>query len=75
MVSGFYVFVTRTDMKRGFCFVFLDTDEDLNTLVRELDKKEFGRERRPLKVELTRGDGAVKRYNAELEKLIFQARR
>jgi len=51
--------VQKIDMKNGFAFVFMESG--YSEAIHELDGREFGSQRRMLKVEYARGDGIVKR--------------
>ncbi|KAF8413097.1 hypothetical protein HHK36_001073 [Tetracentron sinense] len=46
--------VERVDMKSGFAFVYMDDERDAEDAIRGLDRTEFGRQRRPLRVEWTK---------------------
>jgi RNA recognition motif-containing protein len=51
--------VDRVDLKTGFAFVYLDGD--LNEAVRALDDTRFYDTPRRMRIEIAKGDGAVKR--------------
>lgn len=46
--------VDRVDMKSGFAFVYMDDDRDAEYAIRALDRSEFGRKGRRLRVEWTK---------------------
>lgn len=46
--------VDRVDMKSGFAFVYMDDDRDAEDAIRALDRREFGRKGRKLRVEWTK---------------------
>ncbi|KAK8956548.1 Arginine/serine-rich-splicing factor RSP41 [Platanthera zijinensis] len=45
--------VDRVDMKSGFAFVYMDDERDAEDAIRGLDRREFGRQGRRLRVEWT----------------------
>ncbi|XP_002964906.2 serine/arginine-rich splicing factor RS41 isoform X1 [Selaginella moellendorffii] len=54
--------VDRVDMKTGFAFVYMEDERDAEDAIQDLDNVEFGRQRRPLRVEWAKqGDSAIKR--------------
>ncbi|GMH00552.1 hypothetical protein Nepgr_002391 [Nepenthes gracilis] len=48
--------VDRVDMKSGFAFVYMEDERDAEDAVRRLDRVEFGRKGRRLRVEWTKQD-------------------
>lgn len=52
--------IHRVDMKTGFAFVYMEDDRDADDAIRGLDRLEFGRQRRRLRVEWAKGEGPVK---------------
>ncbi|KAJ8500168.1 hypothetical protein OPV22_010720 [Ensete ventricosum] len=46
--------VDRVDMKSGFAFVYMDDERDAEDAIRALDRTEFGRQGRRLRVEWTK---------------------
>lgn len=46
--------VDRVDMKSGFAFIYMDDDRDAEYAIRALDRSEFGRKGRRLRVEWTK---------------------
>lgn len=60
--------VDRVDMKTGFAFVFMKDSRDGDDAIRKLDGTEFGRRRRPLRVEWAKGNGETKRREEQRRK-------
>ncbi|XP_043708561.1 serine/arginine-rich splicing factor RS41-like isoform X2 [Telopea speciosissima] len=59
---GRYGRVDRVDMKSGFAFIYMDDERDAEDAVRALDRTEFGREGRRLRVEWTKQErGGIRR--------------
>ncbi|KAK6936402.1 RNA recognition motif domain, partial [Dillenia turbinata] len=48
--------VDRVDMKSGFAFIYMDSDRDADDAIRALDRTDFGRSKRRLRVEWTKQD-------------------
>ncbi|XP_009139275.1 serine/arginine-rich splicing factor RS40 isoform X1 [Brassica rapa] len=48
--------VERVDMKAGFAFVYMENERDADDAIRGLDRIEFGRKGRRLRVEWTKGE-------------------
>jgi arginine/serine-rich splicing factor 4/5/6 len=48
------------DLKSNFAFVYYRDNRDGDDAIKELDRRDFGRDR--LRVEWARGDGIVRRY-------------
>ncbi|KAJ4880376.1 Serine/arginine-rich splicing factor RS40 [Raphanus sativus] len=48
--------VERVDMKAGFAFVYMEDERDAEDAIRALDRIEFGRKGRRLRVEWTKGE-------------------
>ncbi|KAL8554352.1 hypothetical protein ACS0TY_002509 [Phlomoides rotata] len=46
--------VERVDMKSGFCFVYMEDERDAEDAIRKLDRIDFGRKGRRLRVEWTK---------------------
>ncbi|KAG0474466.1 hypothetical protein HPP92_014152 [Vanilla planifolia] len=46
--------VDRVDMKQGFAFIYMDDERDAEDAIRGLDRREFGRQGRRLRVEWTK---------------------
>ncbi|KAH6767435.1 arginine/serine-rich splicing factor 35 [Perilla frutescens var. hirtella] len=46
--------VERVDMKSGFCFVYMEEERDAEDAIRKIDRMEFGRKGRRLRVEWTK---------------------
>ncbi|KAH7441384.1 hypothetical protein KP509_03G035700 [Ceratopteris richardii] len=54
--------VERVDLKSGFAFVYMNDERDARDAIRGLDNREFGRQRRRLRVEWAKqADGAIRR--------------
>ncbi|CAK9187209.1 unnamed protein product [Ilex paraguariensis] len=53
--------VDRVDMKSGFAFVYMDDERDAEDAIRGLDRREFGRKGRRLRVEWTKQERSVRR--------------
>ncbi|PQM34376.1 serine/arginine-rich splicing factor RS41 isoform X1 [Prunus yedoensis var. nudiflora] len=51
---GRYGKVDRVDMKSGFAFIYMEDERDAEYAIRGLDRKEFGRKGRRLRVEWTK---------------------
>ncbi|OIW06627.1 hypothetical protein TanjilG_04021 [Lupinus angustifolius] len=53
--------VERVDMKSGFAFIYMEDDRDAEAAIRALDRVEFGRKGRRLRVEWTKQERGVRR--------------
>ncbi|KAF8379419.1 hypothetical protein HHK36_028854 [Tetracentron sinense] len=53
--------VERVDMKSGFAFVYMDDERDAEDAIRGLDRSEFGRQGRRLRVEWTKQERGIRR--------------
>ncbi|XP_060970255.1 serine/arginine-rich splicing factor RS40 isoform X1 [Cannabis sativa] len=53
--------VERVDLKSGFAFVYMEDEKDAEYAIRRLDRTEFGRKGRRLRVEWTKQERGVKR--------------
>ncbi|XP_057508888.1 serine/arginine-rich splicing factor RS41-like isoform X2 [Actinidia eriantha] len=53
--------VDRVDMKSGFAFVYMEDERDAEDAIRGLDRFEFGRKGRRLRVEWTKQERGVRR--------------
>lgn len=53
--------VDRVDMKSGYAFVYMEDERDANDAIRRLDRIEFGRKGRRLRVEWTKQDRGSRR--------------
>ncbi|RZC72849.1 hypothetical protein C5167_048329 [Papaver somniferum] len=53
--------VERVDMKSGFAFVYMDDERDAEDAIRGLDRAEFGRQGRRLRVEWTKQERGIRR--------------
>jgi len=53
--------VERVDVKSGFAFVYMDDERDAEDAIRRLDRTEFGRKGRQLRVEWTKQDRGIRR--------------
>ncbi|GLT36004.1 hypothetical protein SLA2020_104100 [Shorea laevis] len=53
--------VERVDMKSGFAFVYMEDERDAEDAIRALDRTEFGRKGRRLRVEWTKHERGVRR--------------
>ena len=53
--------VDRVDMKSGFAFIYMEDDRDAEAAIRALDRIEFGRKGRRLRVEWTKHERGVRR--------------
>ncbi|KAJ8633647.1 hypothetical protein MRB53_026983 [Persea americana] len=53
--------VDRVDMKTGFAFVYMDDERDAEDAIRGLDRTEFGRHGRRLRVEWTKQERGIRR--------------
>ncbi|KAF5179214.1 Serine/arginine-rich splicing factor RS40 [Thalictrum thalictroides] len=58
---GKYGKVDRVDMKSGFAFVYMDDERDAEDAIRALDRYEFGRQGRRLRVEWTKQERGGRR--------------
>ncbi|XP_043715656.1 serine/arginine-rich splicing factor RS41-like isoform X2 [Telopea speciosissima] len=58
---GRYGKVDRVDMKSGFAFVYMDDERDAEDAIRSLDRSEFGRQGRRLRVEWTKQERGIRR--------------
>lgn len=61
--------VDRVDMKSGFAFVYMEDDRDAEDAIRGLDRYEYGRKGRRLRVEWTKQERVTRR--PESTKKIF----
>ncbi|KAJ8626445.1 hypothetical protein MRB53_019752 [Persea americana] len=53
--------VDRVDMKSGFAFVYMDDERDAEDAIRGLDRAEFGKHGRRLRVEWTKQERGIRR--------------
>ncbi|KAJ8769796.1 hypothetical protein K2173_007656 [Erythroxylum novogranatense] len=53
--------VERVDMKSGFAFIYMEDDRDAEDAIRGLDRMEFGRKGRRLRVEWTKQERGIRR--------------
>ncbi|CAJ2630087.1 serine/arginine-rich splicing factor RS40 isoform X1 [Trifolium pratense] len=53
--------VDRVDMKAGFAFIYMEDERDADAAIRALDRIEFGRKGRRLRVEWTKGERGIRR--------------
>ncbi|PKA61122.1 Arginine/serine-rich-splicing factor RSP40 [Apostasia shenzhenica] len=53
--------VDRVDMKTGFAFIYMDDERDAEDAIRGLDRREFGRQGRRLRVEWTKQERGGRR--------------
>ncbi|XP_040986809.1 serine/arginine-rich splicing factor RS40-like isoform X1 [Juglans microcarpa x Juglans regia] len=53
--------VERVDMKSGFAFVYMEDERDAEYAIRRLDRTEFGRKGRRLRVEWTKHERGIRR--------------
>ncbi|KAI3420602.1 uncharacterized protein J3R85_012686 [Psidium guajava] len=53
--------VDKVDMKSGFAFVYMDDERDAEDAIRGLDRIEFGRKGRRLRVEWTKHERGIKK--------------
>ncbi|PON79377.1 Splicing factor-like protein [Parasponia andersonii] len=53
--------VERVDLKSGFAFVYMEDERDAEYAIRRLDRTEFGRKGRRLRVEWTKQERGMKR--------------
>ncbi|KAL9412197.1 hypothetical protein AB3S75_045759 [Citrus x aurantiifolia] len=53
--------VDRVDMKSGFAFIYMDDERDAEDAIRGLDRTEFGRKGRRLRVEWTKHERGIRR--------------
>nr|ACJ84313.1 unknown [Medicago truncatula] len=53
--------VDRVDMKAGFAFIYMEDERDAEAVIRALDRIEFGRKGRRLRVEWTKQERGVRR--------------
>ncbi|RDX90631.1 Serine/arginine-rich splicing factor RS40, partial [Mucuna pruriens] len=53
--------VDRVDMKSGFAFIYMEDDRDAEAAIRALDRVEFGRKGRRLRVEWTKHERGVRK--------------
>lgn len=60
--------IERVDMKSGYAFVFMRDSRDGDDAIHKLDGMEFGRRRRPLRVEWAKGNGETKRREEKRRK-------
>ncbi|XP_062120526.1 serine/arginine-rich splicing factor RS40-like isoform X2 [Humulus lupulus] len=58
---GRYGKVDRVDMKSGFAFIYMEDDRDAEDAIRGLDRREFGRKGRRLRVEWTKHERGIRR--------------
>ncbi|GMN74922.1 hypothetical protein TIFTF001_052488, partial [Ficus carica] len=58
---GRYGKVDRVDMKSGFAFIYMEDERDAEDAIRALDRREFGRKGRRLRVEWTKQERGVRR--------------
>ncbi|KAM2975815.1 hypothetical protein FF1_001932 [Malus domestica] len=61
---GRYGKVDRVDMKSGFAFIYMEDERDAEYAIRGLDRKEFGRKGRRLRVEWTKQEHGTRRPGA-----------
>ncbi|OMO86001.1 hypothetical protein CCACVL1_09876 [Corchorus capsularis] len=53
--------VERVDMKSGFAFIYMEDERDADDAIRALDRTEFGRKGRRLRVEWTKHERGIRR--------------
>ncbi|XP_022940263.1 serine/arginine-rich splicing factor RS40-like isoform X2 [Cucurbita moschata] len=53
--------VDRVDMKSGFAFIYMEDERDAEDAIRALDRREFGRKGRRLRVEWTKQERGIRR--------------
>ncbi|XVF12432.1 hypothetical protein REPUB_Repub08aG0118400 [Reevesia pubescens] len=53
--------VERVDMKSGFAFIYMEDERDAEDAIRALDRTEFGRKGRRLRVEWTKHERGIRR--------------
>ncbi|XP_021283211.1 serine/arginine-rich splicing factor RS40 isoform X1 [Herrania umbratica] len=53
--------VERVDMKSGFAFIYMEDERDAEDAIRALDRTEFGRKGRRLRVEWTKQERGIRR--------------
>ncbi|KAL4362530.1 hypothetical protein GQ457_04G012820 [Hibiscus cannabinus] len=53
--------IERVDMKSGFAFIYMEDERDAEDAIRALDRTEFGRKGRRLRVEWTKQERGVRR--------------
>ncbi|KAM5555099.1 serine/arginine-rich splicing factor RS41-like [Rosa sericea] len=53
--------VDRVDVKSGFAFVYMDDERDAEYAIRKLDRTEFGRKGRRLRIEWTKHERGIRR--------------
>ncbi|XP_018830721.2 serine/arginine-rich splicing factor RS40-like isoform X1 [Juglans regia] len=53
--------VERVDMKSGFAFIYMEDERDADDAIRRLDRTEFGRKGRRLRVEWTKHERGIRR--------------
>ncbi|KAK4838494.1 hypothetical protein QYF36_014173 [Acer negundo] len=53
--------VDRVDMKSGFAFIYMEDERDADDAIRGLDRTEFGRKGRRLRVEWTKHERGIRR--------------
>ncbi|KAL6124209.1 hypothetical protein ACLB2K_076724 [Fragaria x ananassa] len=53
--------VDRVDVKSGFAFVYMDDERDAEYAIRKLDRTEFGRKGRRLRIEWTKHERVIRR--------------
>ncbi|KAJ4950075.1 hypothetical protein NE237_026907 [Protea cynaroides] len=58
---GKYGKVDRVDMKSGFAFIYMDDERDAEDAIRAVDRTEFGRQGRRLRVEWTKQERGIRR--------------
>ncbi|KAL5567806.1 hypothetical protein UlMin_024381 [Ulmus minor] len=58
---GKYGKVDRVDMKSGFAFIYMEDERDAEDAIRGLDRREFGRKGRRLRVEWTKHERGIRR--------------
>ncbi|KAK6926289.1 RNA recognition motif domain, partial [Dillenia turbinata] len=70
--------VDRVDMKSGFAFIYMDNERDADDAIRALDRTDFGRSGRRLRVEWTKergirrpGDSRGSAVNSRPSKTLF----
>ncbi|KAM7499610.1 hypothetical protein LguiA_024024 [Lonicera macranthoides] len=70
--------VDRVDMKSGFAFVYMEDERDAEDAIRRLDRIEFGRKGRRLRVEWTKQERSVRKpessrrsFNSRPSKTLF----
>ncbi|XP_023553364.1 serine/arginine-rich splicing factor RS40-like isoform X1 [Cucurbita pepo subsp. pepo] len=53
--------VDRVDMKSGFAFIYMEDEREAEDAIRALDRREFGRKGRRLRVEWTKQERGIRR--------------